>query len=52
MKKNITEWGKARDFHVSAEVMDDLSDMVDDILEKAKDRAEANGRQTIKARDL
>lgn len=52
VKKNIIEWGKARDFHVSAEVFGELSKMVEAVLVKSKSRAEANGRLTIKVRDL
>ncbi|NOQ37373.1 hypothetical protein GQ472_00665 [archaeon] len=52
VKKNITEWGHDNGVRVSAEVFDGLSDMVDSILDKAKERAEGNGRSTIKLRDL
>lgn len=49
VKSNIRE---TVDLQVSEEVSEALEKKVDEILKKAEERAKANGRRTIFARDL
>lgn len=52
VKKNIAGLGQRLGVHVSAEAFPVLSAAVEDMIDSAKDRAVANGRKVIKARDL
>lgn len=52
VKKNIIELGRDLDICVSKEALPALSEAVEDMVNAAKERAEANGRKTIKARDI
>ena len=40
------------DLNVAAEVADALNKKVNDLLKEASERAKANGRRTLQARDL
>ena len=43
---------KNTDLNVGSQVYEELNDEVEYLLEQAEARAEANGRRTIKARDV
>ncbi len=45
--KNLTEG-----YNVSSDFMQALDDSVEELIEDALERAEANGRKTVMARDL
>jgi len=50
IKSNIKEF--VPDMSVAAEVADTLNKKVEQILKEAAERAKANGRRTLQARDL
>ena len=50
IKSNIKE--VVPDLSVAAEVADALNEKVEKILKEAAERAKANGRRTLQARDL
>ncbi len=43
---------KDKDMMCSAEVLDALNDRVHELLDRAADRADENGRKTVQARDV
>ena len=51
-KSEIKEFARGRDVRVSAEFFDALDAVIEWHLKKAVERAEANGRKTLKAADL
>ena len=52
VKSKVREFAKEKEMNVSGEADKALSEAVENLLEKAVERAEANGRKTIKARDI
>ena len=52
VKSKVREYAKSKGVSFSAEADDVLSDVVASILDRAGERAKANNRSTIKARDL
>jgi len=52
IKSNIRDAVKDKIQNVSAEVADALNEKVQELLNKAAERALANGRRTLHARDL
>ncbi|NOR85356.1 hypothetical protein GQ473_04500 [archaeon] len=52
VKSKVREYAKSKGVSFSAEADDVLSDVVANILDRAGERAKANNRSTIKARDL
>ena len=52
IKSNIRKVTKDKIANVAEEVEDALNKKIKDILDKAIERAKANGRKTIHARDL
>jgi len=52
VKSKIRELAKKIDVSISSEADEVISKAVEDIIKKAAKRAEANGRKTVKARDI
>ena len=52
VKSKVREYAKSKGISFSAEADDVLSNVVAGILDRAGERAKANNRSTIKARDL
>ena len=52
VKSKVREYAKSKGISFSAEADDVLSTIVAGILDRAGERAKANNRTTIKARDL
>ncbi|MCK5290359.1 MAG: hypothetical protein KAJ56_05375, partial [Candidatus Aenigmarchaeota archaeon] len=52
VKSKIRELAKSLNVSISGEADDVLSAAVEEIIKKAAKRAEANGRKTVKARDI
>lgn len=40
------------DLNVGSDVYEEVDEKVEDLIEEAAERAEANGRRTVKARDV
>ena len=52
VKSKVKELLSKKDFRVSAEALDKMSEVVEWHVTKSMERASANGRKTIKAADL
>lgn len=52
VRSKTKEFVKTLDMSISSESVESLSTMVEDIVKRAAERAEANGRKVIKTRDL
>lgn len=52
VKSKVKEVVKEKNFRLSGKALDKLSEVVQWHLNKAMERAEANGRKTIKSADL
>jgi hypothetical protein len=54
VKSKVREYIKAKDMNTSSGILDgsSLNDMITCMLDEAVKRAQANGRKTVKARDL
>ena len=52
VKSKIRELAKNLNVSISGEADEVISSAVEDIIKKAAKRAEANGRKTVKARDI
>ena len=54
VKSKVREYIKAKDMNTSSGILDgnSLNDMITWMLDRAVMRAQANGRKTVKARDL
>ena len=54
VKSKVREYIKSKDMNTSSGILDgnSLNDMITWMLDQAVKRAQANGRKTVKARDL
>lgn len=52
VQSKVKDYVRGKDFRVSADFMDALSDEVEDLLDAAMDRADTNKRKTLYAGDL
>jgi len=52
VKSKVREYAKGKGVSFSAEADDALNNVVAELLDRAGERAKANNRATIKARDL
>lgn len=52
VQSKVKEYARAKNFRVAGDLVDALSEEVEIMLDAAMERAESNGRSTIRADDL